>query len=114
MTSPTTPTARTGGTGSSWPTSRRSRRAANPTAADHVQHEKIVPVHAVGCERGVHFYAMQFIDGQSLAALIGELRVLRDQRRDGAAVTEAAIGRPESPSGSGATSAATTISRERS
>ena len=37
---------------------------------------------------------MQFIDGQSLAALIGELRVLRDERRDGAAVTEAAIGTP--------------------
>ena len=187
MTSPTTPTARTGGTRSSWPTSRRSRRAANPTAAGswrrtptsgrdleaflaghdevarltaplraarggdahgpigaprdepddppaglgelgdfrllrevgrggmgvvyeaeqislrrrvalkvlpfaaaidprrlqrfktealaaaHVQHEKIVPVHAVGCERGVHYYAMQFIEGQSLAALIAEI-----------------------------------------
>ena len=45
-----------------------------------MQHEKIVPVHAVGCERGVHYYAMQFIEGQSLAALIGELRRLRDER----------------------------------
>jgi serine/threonine protein kinase len=45
-------------------------------AAAHLRHEHIVPVHAVGCERGVHFYAMQFIDGQSLAALIGELRLL--------------------------------------
>lgn len=43
-------------------------------AAAHVQHEKIVPVHAIGCERGVHYYAMQFIEGQSLAALISELR----------------------------------------
>jgi hypothetical protein len=25
--------------------------------------ENIVPVHATGCERGVHYYAMQFIDG---------------------------------------------------
>ena len=93
---------------------RLQRFKTEALAAAHVQHEKIVPVHAVGCERGVHYYAMQFIEGQSLAALIGELRALRDERRDGAAVTEAAIGRPESPSGGGATSAATTISRERS
>ena len=93
---------------------RLQRFKTEALAAAHVQHEKIVPVHAVGCERGVHYYAMQFIEGQSLAALIGELRVLRDERRDGAAVTEAAIGRPESPSEDGATSAATTISRERS
>jgi serine/threonine protein kinase/Flp pilus assembly protein TadD len=43
-------------------------------AAAHLQHQNIVPVHYVGCERGVHFYAMQFIDGQTLAALIRELR----------------------------------------
>jgi tetratricopeptide (TPR) repeat protein/serine/threonine protein kinase len=43
-------------------------------AAAHLQHQNIVPVHAVGCERGVHYYAMQFIDGQTLAALIAELR----------------------------------------
>ena len=33
-----------------------------------------MPVYAVGCERGVHFYAMQFIDGQTLADLIQQLR----------------------------------------
>jgi eukaryotic-like serine/threonine-protein kinase len=43
-------------------------------AAAHLRHENIVPVHAVGEERGVHFYAMQFIEGRSLAALIGELK----------------------------------------
>ena len=93
---------------------RLQRFKTEALAAAHVQHEKIVPVHAVGCERGVHYYAMQFIDGQSLAALIGELRSHRDERRDGAAVTDAAIGSPESPAGGGAQSAATTISRERS
>src|SRR5262249_7453927 len=30
-------------------------------AAASLHHEHIVPVHAVGCERGVHFYAMQFV-----------------------------------------------------
>jgi WD40 repeat protein/serine/threonine protein kinase len=45
-------------------------------AAAHLQHTHIVPVYAVGCERGVHFYAMQFIDGHTLAALIRELHRL--------------------------------------
>jgi serine/threonine protein kinase len=43
-------------------------------AAAHLHHTNIVPVHATGCERGVHFYAMEFIDGQSLAAVIAALR----------------------------------------
>jgi serine/threonine protein kinase len=43
-------------------------------AAACLHHTNIVPVHAVGCERGVPFYAMQFIDGRSLADLINELR----------------------------------------
>jgi WD40 repeat protein/serine/threonine protein kinase len=48
-------------------------------AAANLQHPHIVPVHYVGCERGVHFYAMQFIDGQTLAAVIHELRRLDRQ-----------------------------------
>ena len=57
---------------------RRLQRFKNEAlAAAHLRHENIVPVYAVGCERGVHFYAMQFIEGRSLAALIAELR--RDQ-----------------------------------
>jgi serine/threonine protein kinase len=43
-------------------------------AAAQLHHTHIVPVYAVGCERGVHFYAMQFIDGRNLAALIDDLR----------------------------------------
>jgi serine/threonine protein kinase len=39
-------------------------------AAAHLHHGNIVPVFAVGCERGVPYYAMQYIDGQSLAAVI--------------------------------------------
>src|SRR5207237_620148 len=31
--------------------------------------------HAVGSERGVYFYAMQFIEGQSLAEVIADLRL---------------------------------------
>ncbi len=52
-------------------------------AAAHLHHANIVPVHAVGCERGVHYYAMQFIDGQPLAALIEELRRMEARAGEG-------------------------------
>lgn len=43
-------------------------------AAAQLHHTNIVPVYAVGCERSVHFYAMQLIDGQSLADVVRLLR----------------------------------------
>jgi WD40 repeat protein/serine/threonine protein kinase len=42
-------------------------------AAASLHHDHIVPVHGVGCERGVHYYAMQFIDGSTLAQVITAL-----------------------------------------
>ena len=39
-------------------------------AAAQLAHPHIVDVHGVGCERGVHFYAMRLIEGQTLAAVI--------------------------------------------
>src|SRR5262249_1674345 len=41
-------------------------------AAGLLHHPHIVPVYGVGCERGVHYYAMQLIEGCSLAAVIAE------------------------------------------
>lgn len=43
-------------------------------AAAQLHHTNIVPVYYVGHERGVHFYAMQLIDGRSLDSVIDELR----------------------------------------
>ncbi len=43
-------------------------------AAAHLHHQNIVPVHATGCERGVHYYAMQFIEGHTLADVIADAR----------------------------------------
>jgi eukaryotic-like serine/threonine-protein kinase len=43
-------------------------------AAAWLHHTNIVPVFGVGCERGVHYYAMQYIEGQTLAAIIKSLR----------------------------------------
>jgi serine/threonine protein kinase/tetratricopeptide (TPR) repeat protein len=48
-------------------------------AAAQLHHTNIVPVFAVGCERGVHYYAMQFIEGQTLAAVIAGLRAAEGQ-----------------------------------
>src|SRR5579884_1205762 len=55
--------------------SRRLQRFLNEArAAASLHHTNIVPVHAVGSAGGVHFYAMQYIEGQTLAALIRRLR----------------------------------------
>src|SRR5205085_4976214 len=61
-------------------------------AAPHLHHTNIVPVYAVGSERGVHYYAMQFIEGQSLAVVIRELRQLA-----GVGAAESAAGEPHPP-----------------
>ncbi len=45
-------------------------------AAAHLHHTNIVPIFGVGCERGVHYYAMQFIEGRTLAAVIRQYRRL--------------------------------------
>lgn len=50
----------------------RFRNEAQAAAGLH--HPNIVPVFAIGQERGVHYYAMQYIEGQSLAQAITELR----------------------------------------
>ncbi|QDS99614.1 protein kinase domain-containing protein [Adhaeretor mobilis] len=52
-------------------------------AAAQLHHPHIVPVFGVGQERGVHFFAMQFVEGQSLEAAISELRDCSDGRSPG-------------------------------
>lgn len=57
-------------------------------AAAQLHHPNIVPIFSVGCERGVHYYAMQYIEGQPLDLAIRELR---------AAVHPAKTGSRQSP-----------------
>lgn len=47
-------------------------------AAASLHHRHIVPVFGVGEHNGLHYYAMQFIHGQSLDAVISELRRFRE------------------------------------
>ena len=55
-------------------------------AAAQLHHTNIVPVYAVGSERGVHYYAMQLIEGQSLSDVIRDLRdAARRLNEDGGA-----------------------------
>ena len=50
----------------------RFRREA--AAAAKLHHTNIVPVYATGEENGIHFYAMELIDGPSLNAVICHMR----------------------------------------
>ena len=62
--------------------SRNLQRFKNEAqAAAHLHHQNIVPVFGVGCERGVYFYAMQYIASQTLASVIEELRQHRQREQ---------------------------------
>ena len=52
-------------------------------AAASLRHPHIVPVHLVAVENGLHFYAMQYVEGRTLAEHIAFLRPgrLRDELR---------------------------------
>jgi serine/threonine protein kinase/tetratricopeptide (TPR) repeat protein len=57
-----------------WDHKQIARFQNEAQAAAQLHHPNIVPVFAVGQERGVHFYAMQLIQGRSLDAVLMELR----------------------------------------
>ena len=53
---------------------QRQRFQVEAQAAALLHHEHIVPVYGIGCDQGIHFFAMQFIDGRSLREVIDSLR----------------------------------------
>jgi serine/threonine protein kinase len=74
---------------------QRFKHEAQAAAALH--HSHIVPVYYVGCERGVHFFAMQLIEGQTLAAVLQQLR--RPKGPEAAAGSGSASAGPEERTG---------------
>jgi serine/threonine protein kinase len=66
-------------------------------AAAHLHHQHIVPVYATGCERGVHYYAMQYVEGQTLAALIAELRRLAGRETESTQSAPSPVAEPTGP-----------------
>ncbi|MGH7225223.1 MAG: serine/threonine protein kinase, partial [Gemmataceae bacterium] len=63
--------------------------------AASLHHSNIAPVYFVGCERSVHFYAMQFIDGQPMSEIIRQLQ--RTEKKPPALEAEAALASTPSP-----------------
>jgi serine/threonine protein kinase/Tfp pilus assembly protein PilF len=58
---------------------RRFQREAK--AAARLHHTNIVPVYGVGEQDGLHYYVMQFIQGQGLDQVLDELKQLRQSRK---------------------------------
>jgi serine/threonine protein kinase/WD40 repeat protein len=75
----------------------RFRREAR--AAARLHHTNIVPVYEVGQEEDVRFYAMQFIEGQGLDAVISELRRLLERARCRSHMEATSAGRSLRPRG---------------
>ena len=73
----------------------RFRREARAAAKLH--HTNIVPVYEVGQDGDVRFYAMQFIQGLGLDAVIAELNRLLDRARSQSGITAASGGRSPWP-----------------
>ena len=84
----------------------RFRREAR--AAARLHHTNIVPVYEVGQDGDVRFYAMQFIQGQGLDAVITELRRLRDRARSQSRIKAASAGQSRRPRGEHSARASTT------
>jgi serine/threonine-protein kinase len=66
----------------------RFRREARATASIH--HPSIVPIYEVGEAEGVHYYAMEFIEGPSLDLVITQARERAEEARRSSPATDAA------------------------
>ena len=64
-------------------------------AAAQLHHPNIVPVFSVGCERGVHYYAMQFVEGGSLDLVLRQIRETSGQSSEGQSATSQEATRTE-------------------
>ncbi len=73
----------------------RFRREAR--AAARLHHSNIVPVFGVGESDGVHYYAMQYIQGQNLEVVLQEVRRLRGLPAESWGAVDAAVGPGEEP-----------------
>lgn len=62
------------------PRSHLERFHREARAAAQLHHGNIVPVHGVGEDDGVHYYAMQFIQGQALDDVLKEVKRLRSKK----------------------------------
>ena len=76
-------------------------------------HPNIVAVHSVGVERGVHHYAMQLIEGQSLVQIIAEMQSKFVASLPSSAITDQNCGSASQSSAEGSTDSAPPGNGER-
>jgi len=63
-------------------TSNLKRFKCEAMVAAQLKHPNIVNVYSVGCDQGIDYYAMEFIDGRNLAEIISEVRESRSSIRE--------------------------------
>jgi hypothetical protein len=68
-------------------------------AAASLDHPNVVHVHSVGSERGVHYYAMQLIDGQTVGEVITAERRRRGLEEEPDTTSETPVASGSSPDG---------------
>ena len=57
----------------------RHRVEREARAAGKLRHQNIAPVFGMGSDRGLHYYAMELVDGRSLGEVIAELKAGADE-----------------------------------
>lgn len=89
---------------------RQLQRFRNEAAAAaQLEHPGIVPIYAIGCERGIHFYAMKLINGSHLGSIIHALRKERGEPDDAPSQETSPLSAPTvSPNSTAVSSAAPT------
>jgi serine/threonine protein kinase len=66
---------------------QKQRFELEARAAARLHDTNIVPVFGVGEENGLHYYVMQYIQGQGLDTVLDELRRLQGQERPSRSMT---------------------------
>jgi len=97
-----------------WDQKQIARFRNEALAAAQLHHPNIVPVFAVGQERGVHFYAMQLVEGRSLDRVVQELRRTGEGQAKPQAAETTALGQTTREGNSSANDFSAQHSRDRS
>lgn len=74
--------------------SHLSRFLTEARSAGKLHHTNIVPVFDIGEDQGLHYYAMQFINGHNLDGVISDIRRLKDSSKTAASPNDSKTAKP--------------------